>query len=298
MHLRQLRYLQLIVMHGSFASAARAAGVSQSAISQAMQALEREWGFAVFERAGRRKIATPAAQLAAARAAELESSVARLAHAGSAAGTVANAMRPVLRVGISAAAAILYGVAIARVWRQSQPHGLLRLVGGGSPQLLAGLQRGELDLVIAPQPRRFEAGEIERRVLFSSAPSIYARADHPLASAQSLEALVGAGWVVAGPQGTPGNVIDEAHRVRKLPPPRIEVECADYATLLHLVAGTDLLGIIPHPASVPEAVRPSVVALRVQEGLPQYEVCLFRRSARHAEPPGVVDRIVQELAGG
>src|SRR5690554_6687927 len=55
MHLRQLRYLRLILEHGSFAAAARAAGISQSAISQAMQALEREWGFTLFERHGRRK---------------------------------------------------------------------------------------------------------------------------------------------------------------------------------------------------------------------------------------------------
>ena len=52
MHLKQLTYLRLVVEHGGFAAAARAAGVSQPAITLAMQALEREWGVPLFEKAG------------------------------------------------------------------------------------------------------------------------------------------------------------------------------------------------------------------------------------------------------
>ncbi|WP_298234357.1 LysR family transcriptional regulator, partial [uncultured Azohydromonas sp.] len=71
MYLKHLQYLELVVQHGSQSAAARAAGVSQSAIAQAMQALERHWGCVLFERAGRRKRPTPAALEAARRAAEL-----------------------------------------------------------------------------------------------------------------------------------------------------------------------------------------------------------------------------------
>lgn len=226
----------------------------------------------------------------------MEHSVARLAGTPPGGESQADG-RPVLRVGISAAAAIQYGSAIARVWRQAQPQGLLRLAGGPSPQLLAGLQHGEFDLVIAPRPRRFQADDIECHALFGSTPSIYARAGHPLARARTLAALEGAGWVVAGPQGSPGNVIEEAHRVRGLPPPRIEVECTDYATLLHLVAGTDLLGVLPHPALVPPGLQPDMVALRVREGLPRYEVCVFRPAAGQGRAGEGAEQVLRELIG-
>ena len=48
--LRQLRYFQSVVRHGSFSKAAEENYISQSAISQQIQALERELGFPLLER--------------------------------------------------------------------------------------------------------------------------------------------------------------------------------------------------------------------------------------------------------
>jgi LysR family transcriptional regulator of abg operon len=297
MRLQHLRYLQLVVERGSFAAAAEAAGVSQPAITMAMQSLEQAWGAVLFEKVGRQKVPTSAAVRAVQHAGELLGRLERLPR-------IATAPQPwtlgreaaVLKVGMAPAAALLYAPAVESAWRQHEPDGLLQIMGTSASEMLAALQDKELDLVIAPLPRRFPAAGLKRLTLHTSIPTIYARQRHPLAAAQSLGEIAGAGWGVAGRAGTAGNVIEEAHLVHRLPPPRILIQCADYPTLLNLVTETDLLCVVPHPALQPqEAVRDAFAVVRIREGLPLYEVCLFWSSSKQPRSAKVIDSIVDRL---
>ena len=60
--IRQIRYFQSVVRNNSFSKAAEECHISQSAISQQIQALEHELGFALLERKNRRFILTPAGE--------------------------------------------------------------------------------------------------------------------------------------------------------------------------------------------------------------------------------------------
>ena len=60
--IRQIRYFQSVVRNNSFSEAAQECHISQSAISQQIQALERELGFYLLERKNRRFILTPAGE--------------------------------------------------------------------------------------------------------------------------------------------------------------------------------------------------------------------------------------------
>lgn len=60
--IRQIRYFQSVVRNNSFSEAAEECHISQSAISQQIQALERELGFYLLERKNRRFILTPAGE--------------------------------------------------------------------------------------------------------------------------------------------------------------------------------------------------------------------------------------------
>ena len=60
--LRQIKYFQAVVKHNSFSEAAYACNISQSAISQQIQALERELGFLLLERKKRKFELTPAGE--------------------------------------------------------------------------------------------------------------------------------------------------------------------------------------------------------------------------------------------
>jgi DNA-binding transcriptional LysR family regulator len=200
-----------------------------------------------------------------------------------------------LRTGMAHAAALLYGPTIEQAWHTRRPDGLLQIMWGSAPELLAALQAHELDLVIAPRPRRYRPSGIRRHTLHTSTPTVYARVGHPLAAATSLEAIRNAGWAVAGRAGTAGNVIEEAHRVRGLPEPRILVQCGDYPTMLNLVAHSDLLCVVPHPSLLPVQDLPTVQALHIREGLPQYDVCLFWRSHQRGQDDDAVAAVVRSL---
>ena len=60
--IRQIRYFQSVVRNNSFSEAAQECHISQSAISQQIQTLERELGFDLLERKNRRFILTPAGE--------------------------------------------------------------------------------------------------------------------------------------------------------------------------------------------------------------------------------------------
>lgn len=59
---RQIKYFQAVVQHNSFSKAAEECHISQSAISQQLQALERDLGFTLLERHHRTFTLTPAGE--------------------------------------------------------------------------------------------------------------------------------------------------------------------------------------------------------------------------------------------
>jgi LysR family transcriptional regulator, regulator of abg operon len=296
MYIKHLWYLHLVVSEGGFAAAAHAAGVSQPAITLAMQALEHEWGTPLFEKIGRHKQPTKIAVAAARRAAELYGSVATLMQEQiTLEEWLRESISSTLRIGLAPAAALLYGPIIENAWRRWEPDGLLRIVSTSAPEMLYDLQQRHLDFVIVPRPRRFEIATLNCHVVHRSTPIVYARKGHPLASATSLAEIKYAGWAVAGRTGTAGTVIEEAHRVRKLPPPRILVQCADYMTLLNVVVNSDLLCVIPHPALLQIQRRSGIVPLQLREGLPQYEVSLFWHRLSGTASDGSLAAVINTL---
>ncbi|MEN2475284.1 LysR family transcriptional regulator [Burkholderia sp. GS2Y] len=272
MNLRHIQFLRLVIEKGSFAAAAGAAGVTQTAITLAMQALEHELGFALFYKEGRRKLATDQALALARTGQQVDNAVKELRTARGAKSTQGG--QSTLRVGMAPAAGLLYGATIFQAVHLGPNPPIVRIVAASATEMLEQLKQHSLDLVIAPTPRKFKTEGLSRHVMYVAQPVICARKGHPLAGAQSLEEIAGAGWVVTGPPGTPGNLVEEALRVRKLPLPRIEAMCQDFRMLLRLVAGTDLLCVIPHQILVCADEHTAIQPLQICEALPRYEVCL------------------------
>jgi DNA-binding transcriptional LysR family regulator len=97
-----------------------------------------------------------------------------------------------------------------------------------------------------------------------------------LIKAQSLAELQGASWAIVGPSVSgPVHVLREAFAVRRMTPPRVAASCPDFASLVHLMTHSDLLGVFPHPALLDSAPKGQVVPLRLREALPRYEMHLF-----------------------
>ncbi|WP_420227230.1 LysR family transcriptional regulator [Pigmentiphaga litoralis] len=274
--LRPLRYLQLVVAHGSFRAAGLAAGISQPAISQAMQRLEREWCIPLFEKEGRRKRPTAQALRVLDRLAEignaLESLATQPADDCAERATATAPSTSTLTVGMAPAAAALYGPVIEEIWRSHHPEGKLQVINSHSEDMLAALDRSEIDLVIAPQSSSRPSAGRATQSLHAATPVLCARAGHPLTRATSLAQVVGAGWAVESDDGAGATVIREALRARRLPLPGVRVECSDYPALFDVVARSDLLCVVPHPVLLPCDDPPRIVPLRIQDPLPHYDV--------------------------
>lgn len=272
MYLRYLHYLQAVIEQGSFARAAQACGVSQPAISQGMKALQAQFDTPLLVRDGRRHVPTDLARRVVAEGAPLAQRINALPLTRASA-----ANRKVLRVGLTASAALVCGPLLYEAWCLPLPQRSLEMTTADEGSLLAGLLHGHFDAVIAPRPRQFAHPDVVQWRLYELQPQIYARRHHPLARARSLAALEGAAWACVGPSVKgPVDVLTEAHRVRGMPAPRMTVRCPDFASLVHLVAGSDLLAVVPHPVLL-GASADSVVPLRLAESLPLYGMWLFER---------------------
>jgi len=270
MNLRYLQYLRLVVDHGSFAAAALAGGVSQPAISHGMRQLQRQFDTPLFVRSGRRLLPTETALQAALKSTDLAERLDAVAATG------AMPDRDTLRVGVTPSAALVCGPALYVAWCAGHPRRRLDMSSADEGRMLARLQGGELDLVISPLPRGAEATGLAFQPLYQITPQAYARRAHPLVKAQSLAELEGASWAIVGPTVSgPVDVLKEAFAVRRMRPPRVATSCHDYASLLHLMTHSDLLGVLPHPALLDSAAKGQIVPLRLREGLPRYEMHLF-----------------------
>lgn len=283
MYLRYLQYLHAVIDKGSFALAARSCGVSQPAISHGMKALQAHFAQPLLVREGRRHVPTDLARAVAAQALQLAQGVEALPRA-----SVAAPDRHRLRVGLTSSAALVCGPLLYASWCLPNARRSLEMATADEGSLLEGLMQRRFDAVIAPKPRKFAHPDVVERPLYELQPQVYARKGHPLARAQSLVQLQGAAWACVGPSVSgPVDVLTEAHRVRRMPAPKMSVRCPDFASLLHLVAQSDLLAVVPHPALLGGAST-LVAPLRLAESLPLYGMWLF-------EPRGRKSRLGPEV---
>ncbi|WCM93188.1 LysR family transcriptional regulator [Acidovorax sp. NCPPB 2350] len=288
MYLRHLQYLRAVIEQGSFAAAARACGVSQPAISHGMRVLQGRFDAPLLARDGRRYVPT---DLALRVASESRSVVERIDALLPGTAALARGSASVLRAGLTPSAAIVCGPVLYQGWCAGHPRRSLELVSADEGRLLAGLLEQRLDFAIAPRPRGFAHHGIVQRRLYALRPLVYARRGHPLARARSLEDLRGAAWArVSGPV----DVLTEAHRVRQLRPPRVAARCPDFASMLQMVAATDLLAVVPHPA-LAGGTAALLSPLRLREALPLYDMWLFEPARRPSKLPAGLRRQLQDL---
>jgi len=161
MSLRHLRTLIAVFEHGSFAAAAEAVSLTQSAVSQQMKALEDELGVELFDRRTRPPQPNAHGKALIQRVRQLVYLYDGLCEAPGARAE----LEGLLEVG--AVPTTLTGIvprALAAL-RGSQPSLQVRLVSGLSADLLAQVDRGDLDAALVTEPKPVPAGMRWRAVL-------------------------------------------------------------------------------------------------------------------------------------
>lgn len=242
--LRDIDYFLAVAKAGRLAQAAEACGVTQPALTKAIQRLEAEFGLKLFERNAR------GTRLTSAGLRFLEVAQGLSAGYGDAV-RLASEMRAqqagLLRIGVTdTTRASLITPTLAPLIRQ-RPGLRVALRVGRSDQLARAVRDGDLDMALVPAYED-QSFDCERIKVGSDPLHPVVRAGHALAqrSRLSLADLVPYGWVLSGPNTAAYRAVSAVFSRLRLPPPVVAVE-TEYSSEagLALVRSTDLLAMAP-----------------------------------------------------
>ncbi|MFM0041755.1 LysR family transcriptional regulator [Paraburkholderia sediminicola] len=240
METRDLDYLLAVEEHGGIGKAAEALGMSQPALTKAIQRVEAQTGLALFQRTANGVAPTQAGSLFLARARrialEYEDALKEM-HA------IRNGEQGVLSLGYSPTVPAALVLGACRQLLKERPAARLRLRRRLARDLVDLLIAGELDLIVAPEPNR-DADELSFVELFRDSLSVLADDSHPLHRKRNLRLadLVDQEWLLPGPTIVVRQQVDAAFIRQGLAAPKLRVETDFGSTsLLHLLRGTTML---------------------------------------------------------
>lgn len=183
MLLRQIKYFQTIVEKGSFSDAAADLYISQSAVSQQMQALEKELGVALFERHNRRFTLTEAGEHFYKKSLVITAELEQL-------------QREVVRIDRRDEAVLSLGVLVSydgeefhraiAAFAEAYPSVRLNILRGNHEELYHALRTEKIDLALNDQRRAF-SDAYENVVLARTVCSVEIAAHNPLSKLASVE---------------------------------------------------------------------------------------------------------------
>ena len=180
--LRQIKYFQSVVRNNSFSEAALECHISQSAISQQIQALEREIGFVLLERKNRRFELTQAGEYFYKKSLILVADYERMC---SEASRIAREDEAVLRVGyLRSYSGPQFRCALER-FADKYPDILVEVSYGNHEELYDLLRTGRVDMALNDQRRAF-SDEYVNLVLTTCISSIEISAKSPIAQLPSV----------------------------------------------------------------------------------------------------------------
>jgi DNA-binding transcriptional LysR family regulator len=291
----RLRVFRSVVASGSVQAAADNLGLTSSAVSQHLAALQRETGLTLFQRVGRGIVPTEAALALDDRSDEVMSQWGRLEQ------VVAD-----LRDGRSGRLTIGYFASAGSAWMPV----LVRRLTREFPDLVLELvlneveQRGftpDIDLVIDPPDAPVPTGYDRLELLEDPFVAVLPR-DHPLAGAGSvaLTDLRGETWVSNDHPHSIGHRLLVATCSSAGLRPRFTVQAQDHHTAIAFVAAG--VGVSVMPGLAAAYLPSSVVRLDVTPPTPVRHLAALVREAAAPNPPaeralGLLTEIISHPSG-
>lgn len=259
--LRDLAMVQAVQRHGSFNHAARAMHISPSGLSHQVQKVEQALGAPLFERGGRKVVATASgrrvlaqidAVLAAAEVLQQGAQAAGLAFGGE------------LRLGVPASLGPYLLPHLIAPFPQHFPGVRLGISEGKPRGLMRRLQEAELDAALVPLTTA--ASGIVTEPLFFEPWEVMLRADHALAHRRSiaLDQLDAGEAILMAESHADG----EGHVQ--------DVSLESLAALVSLRGGHTFVPALAHARL---ATKPDIVVVKLRGQVPGREIALYWREA-------------------
>jgi LysR family transcriptional regulator of abg operon len=229
---------------GSLSAAARAAGVTQPALTKQLARLERQLGVPLFVRSIRGVAPTEYGQALLPRARIVR---AQLLQAAEALAQLRGRREGQVCVAMSHLATVRLVPGVLPLFRARWPGVRVRLMAPTFAQLMTGLREGLPDLAVVQLPGEDPGPEFVVRPLLETTLAAVVRPGHPLARVTALSALAEAKieWVLPSEDSATGRALREAFRRARLPAPRCTVTCETLTGVEAIVRATDLVAAMP-----------------------------------------------------
>ena len=291
--LRELKTFVAVAQHGTFAAAGERIGLTQSAVSAQMQRLEKNLGFALFDRTGRSATLNDAGRETLALADDLLSLYAQLG------GQAAPAERGgTLTVGAIASVQPTFMADALANFRNDWPGWRLRIVPGVSLNLLGQVDAGELDLAVIIKPPFSLPPDLECRTLVTEPFVLLVPAR--LARRPWRELLASEPFIRYDRRSFGGGQVDRfLRRLRVNVSESIELD--ELLGIVQLVARGAGVALVPLAAAFGALPR-TVKALALGGETFEREIVLVERRRRTTEAPAArlgecIAEAAQALAG-
>ncbi|AVW91089.1 LysR family transcriptional regulator [Celeribacter baekdonensis] len=276
----QLQALIAVREAENFTLAAQRLGLAQPTVHRAVSQIETVAGRPLFERAAHGLIPTPAAKALAQAArlafSELDQADAELAEFdGQEVGRIAIGALPLSR-------SILLPRALA-AFRERRPRLSIEVNDGPYDDLLNGLRRGDLDVIIGALRMPAPIEDVMQEALFNDELAFVARPDHPLVgTAPALESLTDRQWVVPRPGSPSRGQFDAYFADRGIAPPASLIECGSILFMREMLSAGPFIGCISGAQAEAEIAKGLIARINVTGAWPGRAIGLTTR--RNWEP--------------
>jgi aminoethylphosphonate catabolism LysR family transcriptional regulator len=274
MRYAQLRAFHAVAVNGGFSKAAERLSLTQPAISDHIRKLEEAYGSELFlRRRGGVELTPFARKLLAVTERMFEAETEALELLARAKGLEEGS----LVIGADAATHVL---PLIRRFRERYPKIAVRLVAGNSAQLLARLDRFEIDFAVIAETPPQQA--YEARLLRDDAITAFTAATHPFARRAEISFAEFVGQpVILREEGSVTRTLLLAEAARRSLPIANVIEIESREAAREAVAGGMGVGIISTAEIVPDARLRTVRFSDWEASMSEWLVCLAARSDLH-----------------
>jgi len=271
--LHQLRAFVDVARQGSIRAASRLSGLSQPALTKAIQELELALGARLFERRQQGVTLTDIGDnffqhaslvLEELRVAQ-EDIQQRLGLAG---GRV--------NIGVGGSIARTVMPQVINQFHREYPLVKVRIVEGQLVSMVHELRQGELDFTINTYDKNHLDQELVFERLMERNYQVVMRKGHPLAHARTLAELQHCDWTMPTPQGSYYRLLHDLFGERGMAP-NIIVTCETFMACTSLVARSDFVSIISRDVIEDPTHGGQLISLELDEPLPKATFYLIQR---------------------
>jgi LysR family pca operon transcriptional activator len=285
LRIRQLQVVVAIAEQRSLLAASRALGISQPALSKALQEIEEALGVRIFDRMSRGVAPNAYGQAILIRARTVLAELNRIGDdlvqiAQQSAGTVVIGALPTAAAGILPAT-------LGRL-RSRHPRLGIKVLQGRTHELLPLLESGGLDAVVGRLYAPDTPDDFHREVLYEEPISVLARAGHPIfeGGLDLAEALRAADLVLPSLEQRVGQEVDGILNAfgDRLPKPLLRASSLSF--IRELILSGDALAILPRLTMAGDLLRGTIRVVPVEIQTPRRPAGLI--TLRHrARSPGL-----------